>query len=651
MNSVIDNPYKEIGKILLGLLSRNGTPVSEELQDAVDFLLSKLGEKERLGGLCLELPASAENEDRVRLLEEAKLLGNASNALADNPFDVSLEITPFLLDRSKEGVLRIYSRKNFCSESRLADDIRKLCAVKPKDAQAVKTALSKLEGKLSEAIKKGEEEVHKLNELQEKATNLALSEQFSVICGGPGTGKTTAVVNFVEAFLEVKPEAQVVLCAPTGKAQSRLFESVSKPANLGKNGTYYFGSVRKAIEENRLSSMTIHKLLVTELPNGKRPSPSNPLDVDLLVIDESSMIDSALALKLFSVVNPKRTQVVMLGDKRQLAAVGPGSVFADISDKNGILKDRIVELTESIRFKKGSPIFDLAQKILAFEESEKPSLEGFEKAASYTDKIPFEGFKATGLFFEVPKKKLPDAAALWLREKLEKYTSWVAQLRNAIRNSTNFPSLKNLSFEALPQSVQKQLENTWKALETFRPLCAQRQGSIGVNAVNDFCEKQVKADFKVPDFADMYDGKVIIVRKNDSGLGVSNGDVAIIFGIKENGADKKTWFAYIGDLKKVIPAQLLPTYDCAFAITIHQSQGSGFDDVAVFLPAQVDASSDAASLCTRELLYTGITRSKKTCQIFGSREALEQSIKTVTHRTGGLPERLKERFSDEVCQS
>lgn len=106
------------------------------------------------------------------------------------------------------------------------------------------------------------------------------------------------------------------------------------------------------------------------------------------------------------------------------------------------------------------------------------------------------------------------------------------------------------------------------------------------------------------------------------------------------------WYAFIGDLKKIVPAQLLPKYDTAFAITIHQSQGSGFRDVAIFLPT-LSAGSDAASLCTRELLYTGITRSEKTCQIFGSRDVLGMSLKTVTQRSGGLPQRLKERFKEQ----
>ena len=183
-------------------------------------------------------------------------------------------------------------------------------------------------------------------------------------------------------------------------------------------------------------------------------------------------------------------------------------------------------------------------------------------------------------------------------------------------------------------------------MSTFRPLCAQREGPTGVTGVNDFCEDFVKSAFKVPSADDMYNGKVIIVRQNDSGLGVANGDVAIIFGLKTADSDKPTWYAFIGDLKKIVPAQLLPKYDTAFAITIHQSQGSGFRDVAIFLPT-LSAGSDAASLCTRELLYTGITRSEKTCQIFGAKDVLGMSLKTVTQRSGGLPQRLKERFSEQ----
>ena len=359
------------------------------------------------------------------------------------------------------------------------------------------------------------------------------------------------------------------------------------------------------------------------------------------------MIDSALALKLVRAIDPARTQTVFLGDKHQLAAVGPGSVFADISDNSGVLKGHIVELKESIRFNDKSAIGRLAQCMLALEEKKDPDLSSFISQVEYTDDFPFEGFKDTGVFFKSAGRNLPLQAQKWLEEKLDSYCKAVQNLNLTLTlNDKNDMDSRSANFENLPDEVQQALEDVWKELSTFRPLCAQREGPTGVNPVNDFCEDFVKSAFKVPSADDMYNGKVIIVRQNDSGLGVANGDVTIIFGLKTADSDKPMWYAFIGDLKKIVPAQLLPKYDTAFAITIHQSQGSGFRDVAIFLPT-LSAGSDAASLCTRELLYTGITRSEETCQIFGSRDVLNMSLKTVTQRSGGLPQRLKERFSEQ----
>ena len=629
MISQNQNSFENLGTILLDLLTRRGKTITEELRDALAFFMLHLGQAEHLGGLCAELDATPQNKKYAELLREAELLTDSSNKIADEPNNLSVAPTPFLLDESEPKKLRIYSRRNFCSESRLAAGIHGMCSTSASDVNEVKEALAQLEQTLKNARENGDKKAYSLNPLQLEAAELAVSEKFSVICGGPGTGKTTTVVKFIEAFLEIHPKGIIQMCAPTGKATSRLLESVKNQADAGPSSAPYYPAVRKALAEDRLTSLTIHKLLVTDLSNGKRPSADNPIEADLLIVDESSMIDSALALKLIRSIDPTKTQTVFLGDKHQLAAVGPGSVFADISDNSGVLKGHIVELKESIRFNDKSAIGRLAQRMLAFEEGREAGISDFISEVEYTDDQPFEGFKDTGVFFKSAGRNLPLQAQKWLEEKLDSYC-------NAVENL-------NLT---LTLNDKQALKDVWNELSTFRPLCAQREGPTGVNAVNDYCEDFVKTAFIVPSADDMYNGKVIIVRQNDSGLGVANGDVAVIFGLKTADSDKPMWYAFIGDLKKIVPAQLLPKYDTAFAITIHQSQGSGFRDVAIFLPT-LSAGSDAASLCTRELLYTGITRSEKTCQIFGAKDALDMSLKTVTQRSGGLPQRLKERFSEQ----
>ncbi|WP_443894756.1 AAA family ATPase, partial [Parasutterella excrementihominis] len=332
MISQNQNSFENLGTILLDLLTRRGKTITEELRDALAFFMLHLGQAEHLGGLCAELDATPQNKKYVELLREAELLTDSSNKIADEPNNLSVAPTPFLLDESEPKKLRIYSRRNFCSESRLAAGIHGMCSTSASDVNEVKEALAQLEQTLKNARENGDKKAYSLNPLQLEAAELAVSEKFSVICGGPGTGKTTTVVKFIEAFLEIHPKGIIQMCAPTGKATSRLLESVKNQADAGPSSAPYYPAVRKALAEDRLTSLTIHKLLVTDLSNGKRPSADNPIEADLLIVDESSMIDSALALKLIRSIDPTKTQTVFLGDKHQLAAVGPGSVFADISD-------------------------------------------------------------------------------------------------------------------------------------------------------------------------------------------------------------------------------------------------------------------------------------------------------------------------------
>ena len=644
------NPYSSLGKTLLGLLERNGTPISDDLQSAAENILGELYRMESKGGLCVELEKSLDRQAEISLLESVGLIAEGSNDMADHPLAYKGKITPLILDESAGDKLRVYTRRNFTAESRLASCLCSLYRQKASEPEKLAAAFHELEEAILQARKQQEAQNRamtapfELNPLQKKAAEMALSQQFSVICGGPGTGKTTAVVQYLEAFLRTRENAQVVLCAPTGKAQSRLLTSVKSQAETSDEGKSFFPSVSRALAEKRISSMTIHKLLSTPLADNRRPAKDHPIDADLIIVDESSMIDASLALDLMSVIDPKRTQAVFLGDKRQLAAVGPGSVFADMSDSRGALKDHVVELKDSIRFNKNSAIGRLAQGILALEGNEPPTDEEFLALFETRDETPDNKFGATGIFLKGRSDRLSRNAENWLKSHLTPYIHAVAELKDSLRNYRGeHPSLADL-----PESIRESLENAWRVLSTFRPLCAQRKGPSGVDAVNEFAENFVKKHFDVPSYENMYTGKVIIVRKNDPALGVSNGDVAIIFGVQKLDEEAPAWYAYIGDLKRVVPAQLLPRCDSAFAMTIHQSQGSDFDNVAIFLPTIAskasEGESDAENLCTRELLYTGITRAKKSCQVFGSRRALSMSLQRVTQRSGGLPERLKERF-------
>lgn len=176
------------------------------------------------------------------------------------------------------------------------------------------------------------------------------------------------------------------------------------------------------------------------------------------------------------------------------------------------------------------------------------------------------------------------------------------------------------------------LQALWLEAERFRVLCATRVGTNGVNAINDYAESLVREEVGAPSDALFYPGRLVIIRKNTPSLDVYNGDVGIVI---EQAGDVSRYELFIGDRDKRIPAGLLPEHDTAFAMTIHQSQGSQFEHVAVLLP------NDAENpLCSRELFYTGVTRAQKEAAVFGTLTSIERSVLTRTERASGLADRL-----------
>ena len=187
---------------------------------------------------------------------------------------------------------------------------------------------------------------------------MAVTESLAIISGGPGTGKTTTVAQILECLLEENPGLRIALAAPTGKATSRMDQSMRMSVGRGflpKLSEVLAKDEARPEGERQVKGRTIHKWLLSPTPAGGFPGPGNPLPVDVIVVDEASMVDIHLAARLFDAVG-EATRVIILGDKHQLAAVGPGAVFAELSDPKGMLGGHVVELEKSRRFEKGTVI-------------------------------------------------------------------------------------------------------------------------------------------------------------------------------------------------------------------------------------------------------------------------------------------------------
>lgn len=506
------------------------------------------------------------------------------------------------------------------------------------------------------------------DEAQSRAVMASASEHLLIVSGGPGTGKTTSVVMMLEGLLSMQPDLRIGLAAPTGKAASRMLQSIGSNVNHSERSASLprMGAVVRGASAAQMEAKTIHKWLVTPTPLGSRPGPGNPMALDVLVVDEASMIDIHLAVRLLEAIAPE-TRLILLGDMHQLAAVGPGSVFADLTEANGPLASVTVVLKESRRFARGSIVWALANAVNQFGISGQASVEAVKSLlrASPEDvplKIreifgvepPVSGAYRVAWFEDKPDQVsgLSKSAERWMEEALAPYFAalddcldfWVT-MRGETRGARGL-FLK----DALRAEEEKLMRRLWEALEGFRPLAAQREGPSSVEALNRFAADRVLTRLRAKRVLDErfptthYAGRPVIVRRNDDVLGVFNGDVGIELPLAVDNPDAPPCFAtYFGRSEGMgvrVPSALLPEHDTAFAMTIHQSQGSEFQRVAVFLPAGHDSA-----LATRELLYTGITRTKSEVTVFGSAEVLERSIMEPTRRTSGLGDRLRECLS------
>lgn len=602
-------------------------------------------------GLACSMPALVAAADAREARREASCAAAEGGAGGRLPPIAPLVIDEPAKKRSSKGFdyasanARIYTARNAMEELELARRLYALAKSRPlKLSAAAEAAVAGFE---HGGVGPQGEKRWGLDADQLAALRLAAERRFAVITGGPGTGKTSIVAKVLEVLLADAAEKQkkdapdaaaasrlrIALAAPTGKATSRMRQSIEnslREADLTRLSALVEQDARLPPEERALREHTIHKWLVMPTASGERPSAANPIPADVLVLDEASMIDVHLAARLFRAVSPE-TRVIVLGDKHQLAAVGPGAVFADLSASDGALKASVATLQTSWRFPKGC----IVERLAAAVNDQGDKAADKSKAVTAVRQILSE--PQTGERYRVSWSSEPcsedgsglsEAAKSWIDLMSQRYAKALMPYLEAV--DRNLPA----------EETRRRLDALWGALSSFRALAANRRGPQSVAAVNsrfmaNLAEALEAAGRRDAEDPDLLAGRAVIVRTNDDMLGVFNGDVGIVIPERAEGGMRRTvWF---GDRRSAIPLALLPAHETAFAMTIHQSQGSEFDDVAVFLPA-----SEHSGLATRELLYTAITRTKATASIFGSEAALVRAVITATERASGLKDRLAE---------
>ena len=636
-----ETPYVVMGELLLRAVERSGVAVNEDDRTLVTETMRLLAGAIEAGSLCIAVPKeTCAQFEKLRLAVSGDVFSRAS--LTDDPrrtliLDESASV-PFVYD---EGG-RLYPQRFFLEELTLAQRFCRLASMPAVAATGSQTALldamaaadrawveSTLAPELAPELRALRLSEAKQSEADQRAAVLsAVTRRFTVVCGGPGTGKTTSVVKMLLLLFLENPMLRVSLAAPTGKATSRMMQSVSdgiaRYARLFDERAGEAGAaIRSSDLKTRIREHTIHKWLTMPVSGASRPSASAPMETDVLVVDEASMIDVGLASQLFAAVDPERTRVIVLGDPYQLAAVGPGAVYADLADEKGALRFCRAFLTVC-RYGAASPVGRLARLVNdpdapagALEASWEEGTATKESSAEYVRCAPAIGRGG----------EISSALRGWMRRQLKPFVRSVQRM------------VEKGSFDG-EDDYRSHADAVWRALARFRLLSAQRAGRAGVTSLNEWAAEVVSSELGRE--GDWFPGFVLIVRTNDDTIGLFNGDVGVCLTDPENPAQTIVWFGDKGPTVKdcAFAPGLLPRFDAAYAMTIHQSQGSEFDEVAIILPEDADSG-----LATRELLYTGVTRAKRGAVIFGRKEVFLKAATTPTLREGGLSDRLREFWS------
>lgn len=449
---------------------------------------------------------------------------------------------------------------------------------------------------------------------QKLAVLAALASSLTIISGGPGTGKTTIVAAFIAALALTDPPPRIALAAPTGKAAARMEQAVRK--QIGELGP---GFIQRLPDR----ASTLHMLLGARPESGEfRHHRNNPLPYDLVIVDEASMMDLSLAARLFDALSPE-TGVVFLGDKDQLAAVEAGAVFADLARQSSMepgdegvddstggrdaaiqnrpgnekrnLSDCVVWLTENYRFDAHSPIGKLARWVAGGKDRE------------LADWLPAQ--QSAEMRWRAVEDGLPARMADELACGFEPYV-------RSVREGDPAAALR--------------------AYEKFCVLCAVRRGSRGVDAINAAMTRKLRLSLSGEAFGDQpwYHGRPVMITENDYGREIFNGDIGIALAGKDGRLG--VWFAGRDGSVRTLAPSLLPAHQTAFAMTVHKAQGSEFESVALVLPGQ------DSPVLTRELIYTAVTRARRSLSLYGSLDILRQAVKRPTDRRGGLADRMED---------
>jgi exodeoxyribonuclease V alpha subunit len=549
------------------LLRLSGSTVSGSVQQITEAVLEALGEGK------ISVTSSAFADQDLQVLRDASLLGSEQ------------DFSPFV-----ESKGRVYLARYFHYNKRLQARLMSLAVPVSdiEDSDAQRTMLDRLFPDDPHLVETG------IPNWQKVAAALALLKQFCVISGGPGTGKTTTVLKLLAALYSsagAGHQLKVRLAAPTGKAAARMQESIRS----GVDALDCDDAIKAELRD--LKASTLHRLLGYK-PNSVqfRHTAANPLALDILVVDESSMIDSTMMAKLLDAV-PKHARVLLLGDKDQLPPVEPGSPFTDICLQYGftkLLKDKL-EALSGISVESKPSKQPLADNVVFLWHSYRFGADSgigcLAAAINAADKKSAKQLMADPTFTDIA----------WVDYNAKECRSFDATEQDPVieRIQTGYAAY----LDAL--NARTSVEAISKAFDGFCVLVATNKGFNGLDTINKLSQKSL--GFYTEEH--WYHGRPVMITSNDYQTKLYNGDVGLCLDIEGTG-ELRVYFQSEEGFRE-FNCSRIPAHQTAFAMTVHKSQGSEFSDVLFLLP---DGDSNVLS---KALIYTAVTRAKERVEIWG----------------------------------
>ncbi len=475
---------------------------------------------------------------------------------------------------------------------------------------------------------------------QRLALLLGLTEPLFVLSGGPGTGKTTIILNLLRLMIRSGvPAERIRMAAPTGKAAARMMESIGGGLR----------SIEKATDADRtietLKASTLHGLLGIR-PGIAQPdyNSANPIDADVVVVDEVSMVDAVMMSSLLSAIDPRQTRLILLGDRDQLPSVESGAVLADLlallseqgeaAYTEDVLQkaadvigpdeawkmarrkpsgpNRYVHLTYSHRSERA--VRDLAAWVNSGGEGPSP----LKPAEAATLEAGHEG---TFLFSR------PDGAGRAHIESLIRIwgasvfpSEWEAMLTELSRKDA--PTGRTITD---PQTMEL-VRSLFRIFDRSRILTVLRRGPFGAESVQRMFQRYMLSR-GLRERRGLFSGLPVLIRRNDPLRGLANGDTGLILQFRS----QRFLAVFDGSPMTVFSPDVLPQWEPAYAMTVHKSQGSEYGSVLIILPDEPDHP-----LMNRQILYTGITRARKSAFLYGSDDAIRHASGKALRRITGF---------------